>query len=100
MKEIDEFKWEEARFDKIKTISSSRVKWIFRDLNGWKRFHRKYPESCLRSCSIPLFNVDKTYCILYMGTQCGGLIGRGSIHVYKLETGKWIYVDSYSMWVS
>ena len=100
MKEIEDFKWEKARLNNIKTIPSFKVKWIFRDRNGWKRFHRKYPKSCLRSCSMPLFNVNKTCCILYVGTQCGGLNGGGSITIYKLKNGKWIYLDSYRMWVS
>jgi len=100
MKEMDDFRWKKARLNKVETISSSKVKWIFRDRNGWKRFHRKHPKSCLRSCSMPLFSVNKTYCILYIGTQCGGLNGRGSINIYKLENGKWMYVDSYGMWVS
>ncbi|WP_430403394.1 hypothetical protein [Fluviicola sp.] len=100
LKGKDNFKWDQGRFKNVRTISQSKVKWIFRDMKGWKRFHKKYPKMCLRSSSIPLFNVDKTYCIFYQAVQCGGLSGQGSTNIYKLENGKWIYVDSYGMWVS
>lgn len=101
LKEIKTFDWNQNRFEKVRTISELRLKWIFRNnRKGWKRFHEKFNKSCLVSCSIPLFTVDKTYCILYKGVQCGGLLGEGSTDIYKLENGKWVYVDSYGMWVS
>ncbi len=101
LKEVKRSNWNQSRFTEVKTIRQWRIKWIFRNhRKGWKRFHEKFNKACLASCSIPIFTVDKTYCILYTGTQCGGLIGGGSTDIYKLENGKWVYVDSYGMWVS
>ena len=101
LKGINNFKWDKGRFKNVQTIFRLKVKWIFRNHGkGWKRFHEKYPKMCLRSSSVPLFNSDKNYCVFYQGIQCGGLLGQGSTNIYKLENGKWIYVDSYGMWVS
>lgn len=101
LRETDHFKWKQSRLKNVKTISKLKMKWIFRNYEkGWKRFHEKYPKRCYRSASMPIFNANKTYCIFYQATQCGGLLGQGSTNIYKMEKGKWIYVDSYGMWVS
>ncbi|MDF3028825.1 MAG: hypothetical protein K0S23_3132 [Fluviicola sp.] len=101
LKEMNHFKWNQNRLQNVKTISRLKLKWIFRNYQkGWKRFCKKYPKRCYRSATMPIFNANKTYCIFYQSVQCGGLSGQGSTNIYKLEKGKWIYVDSYGMWVS
>lgn len=99
-RQAESFRWKESQMDHIKTLRRVRIKWIFRNREkGWKRFHKKF-ESCLFSCSMPVFNVSGTYCIVRWNRQCDGLNGRGGMDLYKWENNQWMFVESYSMWVS
>lgn len=91
--------WQKDQITGANVISQSKIKRIFRGKNGWNRFRKKYG-NCLTTFSMPVFSKNYNYCIFYHWTQCDYLAGGGSLDLYKLENGKWIFVKSYMMGVS
>jgi hypothetical protein len=105
---LGKLKWEEGKINGATIITQSKVneifrrsflKRIFRINNGWKKFKRKYG-GCLTSLSLPIFNVNQDYCIIYEWTQCHYLAGSGKLSVYHFENGQWIFVKAYSYGMS
>lgn len=105
---LGKVKWEAGKITGATIISQAKVnkifrrsylKIIFRINNGWKKFKKKY-DGCLTSISLPIFNVNQDYCIVYEWTQCHYLTGRGQLSVYHLENGVWIFVKAYSYGMS
>jgi hypothetical protein len=105
---LGKVKWEEGKITGATLITQSKVnqifrrsflKRIFRINNGWKKFKKKYG-GCLTSLSLPIFNVNEDYCIIYEWTQCHYLAGGGQLSVYHFENGQWIFVKAYSYGMS
>jgi hypothetical protein len=105
---LGKLKWEEGKITGATIITQSKVnqifrrtflKRIFRINNGWKKFKRKYG-GCLTSLSLPIFNENQDYCIIYEWTQCHYLAGSGKLSVYHFENGQWIFVKAYSYGMS
>ena len=105
---LGKVKWEAEKITGATIISQAKVnqifrrsflKRIFRINNGWKKFKRKY-DGCLTSLSLPIFNVNQNYCIIYEWTQCHYLAGSGQLSVYQFENGEWIFLKAYSYGMS
>jgi len=96
---LGKVKWQKGKITGANLIPQKEIKKIFKRKNGWKRFRKKYG-NCLTSISLPIFNLNYDYCIIYHWTQCDYLAGSGSIDLFKLENGKWIYVKSYMYGIS
>lgn len=105
---LGKVKWEEGKITGATIVTQEKVnhifrrsflKRIFRINNGWKKFKRKY-DGCLTSNSLPIFNVNQDYCIIYEWTQCHYLAGRGQLSAYHFENGEWIFVKAYSYGMS
>jgi hypothetical protein len=105
---LGKVKWEAEKITGATIISQAKVnqifrrsflKRIFRINNGWKKFKKKYG-GCLTSISLPIFNVNQDYCIIYEWTQCHYLAGSGQLCVYHLEYGEWIFLKTYSYGMS
>lgn len=81
--------WEPGKIKGVNVISEKEQHKAFRNHNkGWERFRKKYG-NCLTRYSLPIFNVDHTYCIFFEWTQCDYLMGRGQAVVYKFSDGEW-----------
>ena len=111
IKQIDNFancKWKKRKINNSKVIHIPRRIFIRKVLSlfkkeydFWKTFHRKYGEDSGYLCfSIPVFTIDRKFCVVYTSGLWGGLNGRGETSVYKKEGDKWIVVKRYSMWIS
>jgi hypothetical protein len=105
---LGKVKWEAGKITGATIITQAKVnqifrrsflKRIFRINNGWKKFKKKY-DGCLTSISLPIFNVNQDYCIIYEWTQCHYLAGSGQLSVYHLENGVWTFVKAYSYGMS
>ena len=99
IKEIEKFKWNGDLLRGAKVIAKSDINSVFKKKKGWVKFRKKYG-NCLSSYSMPIFNKNYKYCIIQVGSQCDWLAGGGGTDVYKFEDGKWVYVKSYSWWIS
>lgn len=99
LKNIEKFKWNENLLNGAKVISKTNIRRTFKKKRGWQKFRNKYG-NCLSSYSMPIFNLNYDYCIIQVGIQCDWLAGRGGTNVYKLIEGRWVFIKSYSMWVS
>ncbi len=91
--------WESGKINNSKLIPQGKLKRIFRDKKGWKRFRRKIG-GCMNYLGLPIFTTDYHYCIFFQWVQCDGLMGKGNVSLYKFEDGKWTFVDTYAMGVS
>lgn len=91
--------WEKGKIIGANVISQQDIKKVFKRKNGWNKFRKKYG-NCLTSFSLPIFNNNYDYCIIYHWTQCDYLAGGGSTDLYKLENGKWIFIKSYMIGIS
>lgn len=96
---LDNVKWEKGKIIGANLISQHDITKVFKRKNGWNKFRKKYGD-CLTSFSLPLFNKNYDYCIIYHWTQCDYLAGGGSTDLYKLENGKWIFIKSYMIGIS
>jgi hypothetical protein len=105
---LGKLKWEAGKITGSTIIPQAKVnqifrrsflKRIFRINNGWKKFKKKYG-GCLTSISLPIFNVNQDYSIVYEWTQCHYLAGSGQLCVYHLENGEWIFLKAYSYGMS
>ena len=62
----------------------------------WEEFEKKFQNKCLRTLSVPLFNKDKTVCIVLDSLLCNPLEGEAiHIAVYKKIQGIWKEIKSY-----
>ena len=66
----------------------------------WENFNNKYPNTCIKTISVPFFNKEKNICIATYSYGCGSLWGNGFTGVYKKENGKWKLLETSDYWVS
>ena len=92
-------KWEQTKVNGAKVITNKRLKKIFKHYNGWKKFHKKHGKS-LRKYAMPIFSKNYNYCIFYSSNQSDWLDGGGNIILYKFVNNKWVFVKTYSFWIS
>ena len=94
------FKWQENKIIGAKIIPEKELSKVFKHRkNGWNKFRKKYG-NCLTDFSLPIFNIDFTYCIFYQWVQCDYLAGYGNLGLYKFENNKWILIKYYMTGVS
>ncbi|GEM_PF-810943 len=66
----------------------------------WVNFNKKYPDTCIKTFSVPFFNKEKNICIITYSSSCGPLWGGGFTGIYKKENGKWKMINMLNSWVS
>lgn len=66
----------------------------------WIKFRNEFGDKCLRNYSTPLFNKDKTICIIIDSMSCGPLEGGGQTSIFKKINGKWNLIQTLDRWVS
>ena len=72
-----------------------------KDGGGWEKWHREYPEAHgSTSVSLPAYDPQTGYVLVYIGTQYDWLMGQGVLGLYKYIDGQLINIDFASMWVS
>lgn len=101
LKKCSHFKWKDGTLYGATIIAEERIEKMFeRGTDGWQQFYKNYGNTGFHKYSVPLFSVDKSLCIVYMGFHCGGLCGEGSTRIYKKKHGYWHLVKEYGSWVS
>lgn len=94
------FFWDQEKLSNLKVIDSIKLKNIFRDENGWKRFRRKYGKNCMRIFAVPIFTLDKRFCIFHWHIQCDCTTGDGAIILLEKINDKYVEVKGYLKIVS
>jgi len=95
-----DFSWTKGNLIHVKILSHKKISRTLRDLvKGWKRFYLKFGDG-FATYSIPVFTVDRKYCIVNINWHCGGLCGSGGTNLYRKVSGKWVFVKFYSFWIS
>ena len=100
---LQDFKFEKSKLKKkIKVITSQEIENIYKThfRNFWIEFDKRYPNTCIKTISVPFFNKEKNICIVKVSESCGSLWGGGFTGIYKKVNGTWIKVDSFDHWVS
>lgn len=71
-------------------VLQADIEAIFKTGGAWKGFYKKYPNSGgYIAMSAVGFNADKTIAIVYKGSSCDFLCGRGTYHVFRKTAGTW-----------
>lgn len=91
--------WQKGKIVGANIIPRQDINKVFKKKKGWDAFRKKYGY-CLTTFSLPIFNKNHDYCIMYHWTQCDYLAGGGSTDLYKYENGKWIFIKSYMIGMS
>ena len=100
---LQDFKFEKSKLKKkIKVITSQEIENIYKThfRNFWIEFDKRYPNTCIKTISVPFFNKEKNICIVKVSESCGSLWGGGFTGIYKKVNGTWIKIDSFDHWVS
>ena len=84
----EKFTWTQDLMN-MKLFATLDLRKYFKDRRGWKKFHRKFGNKCLREFSMPIFTMDGQYCIFYWNRICNYLDSRGNVSIYKKVDGKW-----------
>lgn len=72
-----------------------------KDGGGWDLWHKEHPEAHgSTSVSLPAYDPQTGYILIYIGNQNGWLAGYGGLYAYQLLNGNLILVDHWDMWVS
>ena len=92
--------WSASYFSQVKLINPDTIDAIFKDRDrSWSYFHQHIGKNFYRF-SAPIFLRNYTYCLFYMGNQCGPLCGQGQLALYKREQGAWVIVKAFCRWIS
>ena len=100
---LQDFKFEKSRIiQKVKFITSKELEsfYLKTGQNFWKEFSHKYPNTCIKTFSVPFFNKEKNTCIVTVSASCGPLWGGGFMGIYKKVNGKWILIGRRDSWIS
>jgi len=66
----------------------------------WEEFQANFGSYGRHNYSRPVFNQDKTLCVIEHSGQGHWLVGSGSILVFKKINGNWIKVKEELLWIS
>jgi hypothetical protein len=82
-------------------LSNEEFRHVFRDGEGWERFHRTFPESdgTLRFSRVG-FNRDVTQAMIYAGQQFDWRIGSGGYWLFSRSDGVWTESGRLGTWIS
>lgn len=100
---LQDFKFEKLKVKKkINVITSKEIENIHKNhfKNFWIEFDKKYPNTCIKTISVPFFNKEKNICIVKVSESCGPLWGGGFTGFYKKINGTWVKINSFDHWVS
>ena len=100
---LQDFKFEKSRIiQKVKYITSKELEsfYLKTGQDFWKEFSHKYPNTCIKTFSVPFFNKEKNTCIVTVSASCGPLWGGGFMGIYKKVNGKWILIGRRDSWIS
>jgi hypothetical protein len=68
---------------------------------GWAKWYDFHPYAAgYTEVSMPAYDSETGYIIVYIGTQYDSLIGNGGIYVFKYEDGILTKIDTVAWWVS
>jgi len=99
LKKLQEFEWNDETISGAEIINSKKLERLFKKKDFWEKYYKKYDGS-LNFYSMPIFNLDKTYCIIQIGSQSYKKSGGGATYLYKFINGEWIKEKIYSFWES
>jgi len=92
--------WSESYFSQVKLVHQDTIDAIFQDRDrSWSYFHQYIGKNFYRF-SAPIFLRNYTYCLFYMGNQCGPLCGQGQLALYRKSQGTWVIVKTFCRWIS
>ena len=100
---LQDFKFEKSRIiQKVKYITPKELEsfYLKTGQNFWKEFSHKYPNTCIKTFSVPFFNKEKNTCIVTVSASCGPLWGGGFMGIYKKVNRKWILIGRRDSWIS
>jgi len=86
------FQWDTTIVDSARIVSQSTVDTIFKNSkegSGWERFTKLYGREELYHLSLPIFTLDKNYCIVEIHRSCGSLCGTYCVVVFKRHGKQW-----------
>lgn len=96
---MQDFKWKPGMINGGNILTKKEISKSFKKKNGWDHFRSKHGQ-CINFVSMPLFNVDRSICVIHVGTQCDYRTGGGSTRVYQKKKNGWTFIKTYSIWVS
>jgi hypothetical protein len=77
------------------------AKYFQADGGGWEKLRREHPmASCMTTVSIPAYDPETGYVLVYMGVQCDWLMGQGGIVIFKYTRGNLEQIGYLELWVS
>ncbi|MDR3739769.1 MAG: hypothetical protein P4L40_12215 [Terracidiphilus sp.] len=77
-------------------VTNESIRKLFKE-GFWKSFYERYPNSGgYIVMSAVGFNPQRTQAVVYMGSACGGLCGRWSLHLLEKVDGKWKSVPGFN----
>ena len=72
-----------------------------KDGGGWEKLRQENPQARgMTNISLPAYDPQTGYVLVYMGTQYDWLAGAGYMYLYKYTRGKLTEINSYMMWIS
>ena len=66
---------------------------------GWKTFYKEHPQNHhILVVSLPGINRAHDRALLYVGHTCGPMCGGGTVLLFTKEAGRWVVVDTETLW--
>ena len=76
-------------------------KYFKKDGGGWGKWRAENPKALSSTrVSLPVYDANSGFVLLYMGIVVDSLMGSGHMFLYKLEKGKLKFVKRVQIWVS
>ena len=87
----------------IFTVSTQEFNaaWERYDSDAYRQIYKQFPHALgVQAFSRVAFSTDSTLAMVYHEVRCGPLCGEGSLMIYKLVDGEWLYWRGLPLWRS